>query len=259
MLPAQIDGPVITISDLHGADDQLRTLLGFLIAHGLHEGRHLIFLGDFCDVGPDTAATIELLLDWQKNHAEVTFLSGNHDLSLALALGLVTSRYHAYYLSRVPARNRQTLASYGAKDAAELAEKMPASHKDFLKNLPWAVEHPDYLFVHAGLDPYEPYADQLAKLRQRDSTAFKLKWLYSDRLAFCDPPPDTGKVIVSGHMVLRQPYLGDRRILLDTGCGYGGPLKAILLPERLLIQVPPNLGKSRSYQGACRLIMEKNK
>jgi len=58
MLPAQIDGPVITISDLHGADDQLRTLLGFLIAHGLHEGRHLIFLGDFVMSGQTRPARL---------------------------------------------------------------------------------------------------------------------------------------------------------------------------------------------------------
>jgi len=245
----QIDGPVIVAADLHGAYEQLRTLLDFLVAHGLHEGRHLIFLGDFCDVGPDTASTIDLLLAFQKKHAEVTFLSGNHDLNLAIALGLVTNRYQTYYQARIPTRNALTLASYGATSAAELAEMMPAAHKDFLANLPWAVEHPDYLFVHAGLDPNEPYADQLAKLRQRDSTAFKPKWLYSERLAFCDPPPDTNKTVVSGHVILRKPYLEDRRILLDPGAGYGGPLTAILLPERLLIQVLPHSDRTKEGKG----------
>jgi hypothetical protein len=59
--------------------------------------------------------------------------------------------------------------------------------------------------------------------------------LYSERLAFCEPPPDTNKTLVSGHVILKQPVITPRRILLDTGSGYGGPLTAILLPERILI------------------------
>jgi serine/threonine protein phosphatase 1 len=256
MFPTQIDGPVAVIGDLHGSYEQLRALLEFLTAYRLHEGRFLVFLGDFVDIGPDTARTIDLLLAFQKQHSQTVCLAGNHDWNLAKALGLVGSPHQPYYAARITTRNAQTLASYGAATAAELAEKMPAAHKDFLADLPWAVEHPDFLFVHAGLDPSEPYGDQVKELRQRHTTTFKPKWLYSDRLAFCDPRPDTDKVVVSGHTILRQPYLGDRRILLDTGCGYGGALTACLLPERLLIQVPPSVGKKQSYQGTCRPALE---
>jgi serine/threonine protein phosphatase 1 len=239
MFPNQIDGPVIAVADLHGAFERVKTLLGFLRAHGLHEGRWVVFLGDYLDVGPATAQTIDLLLGFQKQHAQTTFLCGNHDHALMIALGVIPSPYQAYYEARIPTRNAQTLASYGATSAAELAEKMPQGHKDFLASLPWAIEHQDgYVFVHVGLDPAERYAEQIAKLRQSDTTAFKPRWLYSDRLAFCDPPQDTSKTVVSGHTILRQPVVTDRRILLDTGCGYGGPLTACLLPERLLIRVP---------------------
>jgi serine/threonine protein phosphatase 1 len=238
MLPTEIEGPVIAVADLHGAYEQAKALLDFVAAHGLDRDRWAVFLGDYCDVGPDTARTIDLLLGWQKQHSQTAFLCGNHDLNLAKGLGLVGSPHQAYYEARIPTRNAETLKSYGAKDAADLAEKMPAAHKEFLATLPWAVEHADYLFVHAGLDPAEPYAEQVARLRQRDTATFKPRWLYSDRLAFCDPPPGTDKVVVSGHTILRQPVVSDRRILLDTGAGYGGPLSACLLPERRLIQVP---------------------
>jgi hypothetical protein len=74
-------------------------------------------------------------------------------------------------------------------------------------------------------------------LRARDARIDKPKWLHETALAWA-APPDTDRVVVSGHTILRQPVVTDRRILLDTGCGYGGPLTACLLPERLLIQVP---------------------
>lgn len=238
MYPDKISGPVIVIADTHGACDQVKALLDFLVSKRLHEGRWLCFLGDFCDVGPSTARTLDLLLDFQNLHPRMTACLGNHDHALAIALGIIPSPYQAYYQARIPTRNRQTLSSYSAMSADELVAKMPEAHKGFLASLPWAVEHPDYLLVHAGLDPAEPYADQMARLRQRDSTAFKPKWLYSEKLAFCDPPSDTDKTVVSGHVILRQPFLGDRRILLDTGAGYGGPLTACLLPERRLVQVP---------------------
>jgi serine/threonine protein phosphatase 1 len=219
----------------------VKALLDFLTANGLHKSRWVVFLGDYVDAGPDTAGTIELLLAWASLHAQTTFLCGNHDLNLAKALGLVESPHQAYYLSRVPTRNALTLTSYGARGAAELAEKIPAAHKEFLVNLPWAVEHPDYLFVHAGLDPGEPFQEQLEQLKARDTTAFKPKWLHDTDLAW-SVPQDTEKAVVSGHTILRQPVVTERRILLDTGAGCGGSLTVILLPERVLLQVPPAPG-----------------
>jgi len=179
-----------------------------------------------------------LLLAWQAASPASRFLCGNHDLSLAKGLGLVESSHRAYYEARIASRSAETLKSYGAKDAAELAEKMPAAHKDFLVNLPWVVEHrAGYVFVHAGLDAAEPAERQLEQLRARDAGIYRPKWLHDTGLAWA-VPPDTNKVIVSGHTILRRPVVSDRRILLDTGCGYGGPLTACLLPERRLIQIP---------------------
>jgi hypothetical protein len=112
---------------------------------------------------------------------------------------------------------------------------MPAAHKEFLASLPWCVEHPDYLFVHAGLDP----AGQIATLRQRDFPAFQPKWLYSERVAFCGPSPDTNQGIVSDHTIGDGPIVTGCRISVDADCGDGGSLTALWLPGRLVIPVPP--------------------
>jgi serine/threonine protein phosphatase 1 len=243
MPPDCIDGPVVCVADLHGACQQVKALLDFLVANRLHEGRAVIFLGDYCDCGPDTASTIELLLAWQATCPASRFLCGNHDLSLAKGLGLVESPHRAYYAGRIPARSAETLASYGARDAAELMGRMPAAHQDFLANLPWVVEHQaGYVFVHAGLDASEPVEQQLAQLRARDARIYKPKWLHDTALAWA-VPPDTNKVVVSGHTTLADPWVTPRRILLDTGAGRGGPLTACLLPERLLIQVPASVAQ----------------
>jgi serine/threonine protein phosphatase 1 len=238
MFPDRINGPVVCIADLHGSYQQTKALLDFLITRRVHEDRWLCFLGDFVDVGPDTCKTIDFLLNWKKLHPRMTACLGNHDHALMLALGIIPSPYQAYFLNRLPTRNRHTLASYDAKDAAELCQKIPEAHKEFFRGLPWCVEHPDYLFVHAGLKTDEPCDQQLAELRARDVTIFKPPWLYDTSLAWA-VPPDTKETVVSGHVILQQPVVAERRILLDTGCGYGGPLTAILLPERLLIQVQP--------------------
>lgn len=238
MYADSIAGPVLAIGDLHGCYEQAFQLLDIAITEGWLQDRFVVFLGDIVDRGPDTAGTIDLLLDFCNLHPQTTFCCGNHDLSLAKGLGLVDSPHQAYYWRRMPKRNGATLLSYGARDGEELLEKMPDSHKEFLVNMPWSVEHPDYLFVHAGIDHLEPYEGQIRQLRNRDTSLWKPKWLHDCGLAFA-VLKDSEKVIVSGHTTLSAPYVGQDRILLDTGAGYDGPLTACLLPEKVLIQIPP--------------------
>jgi serine/threonine protein phosphatase 1 len=113
---------------------------------------------------------------------------------------------------------------------------MPEEHKEFLKNLPWCVEHPEFLFVHSGIDPIEPYELQVSAMKDRDFSKYKPKWLYDENLAFYSPK-NTDKTIVSGHTILQRPLKGKQRILIDTGAGYGGKLTALFLPEYQIAQV----------------------
>ena len=235
MFPDKINGKVVAISDLHGDYAQARLLLNYLEENGHLKDRFLVFLGDYCDVGPDTSKVIDLLLKVQATHP-MTAALGNHDLNLAKALGLVESPHREFYWNRLPTRNAQTLRSYGAKDGHELLAKMPNSHKRFLVDLPWFVDHPDYLFIHCGFDPHEPLEDQLHLLRQRDTTIFKPKWLHNDRLAFIDHRHQTDKTIIAGHTILPDVTTCGNKILIDTGAGYGGVLTALLLPEMEVIQ-----------------------
>jgi serine/threonine protein phosphatase 1 len=236
MFADRIDGKVVAIGDLHGDREQAELLLGHLARTGGLEGRWAVFLGDYVDVGPDTAGVIDLLLDLRGQHQKTTFLCGNHDLNLAKALGLVPGPHREFYRRRLSTRSAPTLHSYGVADEGELLAAMPERHKNFFRRLPWVVEHPDYLFVHCGLDPREPLDEQLRRLRERDTTIYKPKWLHDDRLSHAGHRHQTDRLIVAGHAIGPDVRVVGNKVLLDTGCGYGGYLSALLLPEGRLIQ-----------------------
>lgn len=119
---------------------------------------------------------------------------------------------------------------------ADLRKRMPDRHKLFLAGLPWCVEHPQYLIVHAGLTA-EPYADQLEVLRRRDFTLGRPPWLHERKLARAELPEDCPLTVVSGHVVVPQVQFlqGGRRILCDTFGGRGKVLSSVLLPEMKVV------------------------
>lgn len=115
---------------------------------------------------------------------------------------------------------------------ADLRGQMPDRHKAFLAGLPWCVEHPQYLVVHAGLTA-DPVAGQLEVLRRRDFSLGRPPWLHERRLATSPLPSDCPLAVVSGHVVVPKVEFrhGGRRILVDTFGGQGKVLSAVLLPE----------------------------
>lgn len=119
---------------------------------------------------------------------------------------------------------------------ADLRRRMPERHREFLAGLPWCVEHPQYLVVHAGL-PAVPFADQLEVLRRRDFSLGRPPWLHERKLAWADLPAGCPFTVVSGHVVVPEVQFlqGGRRILVDTFGGRGRVLSAVLLPENKVV------------------------
>jgi serine/threonine protein phosphatase 1 len=230
---------MVVIGDVHGQRDSLATLLKRLETRTDVSARWVVFIGDFLDRGADPQGALQLVLNFMAEHPKVTAVMGNHDLAIAGALGLVKTPAQLHWDKRYMSSYdpRTTFSSYGVAygDLAALKQAMPDEHKHFIAGLPWCVEHPDYLIVHAGLQPDRPYGEQLPDLRERDFSHNRPPWLCDRRLDDSPLPTDCDVTVISGHKRKSEVVFGDRRILLDTSGGSGGTLSAVLFPEREVV------------------------
>jgi serine/threonine protein phosphatase 1 len=239
MFETRISGPVAVIGDVHGQTEKLDAILTQLDARGDLSKRWIVFIGDLVDRGPDTSGTLDLIAELIRDRVRVTVVTGNHELAMSGALNLIQTPEHCNWRSRwlKGYGAETTFASYGVPfgDCEALAAALPAEHKAIITDAPWSVEHEEFFFVHAGLDPHLPFSAQKNMLRVRDLSLNNPGWLCSKRWPFDPLPADCNKTVVSGHVPLAQVQMERNRILLDTTGGSDGDLSCVLLPERTVI------------------------
>jgi serine/threonine protein phosphatase 1 len=196
------------VGDIHGCEAKLRAL--FTAAMDYNEKRpcRFIFLGDYIDRGEDSSGVISWLMTLQKRMPDrVLFLCGNHEDMFVGALSNAVS--HEYWCMN---GGEATLASYGVDHAA----RIPLEHRDWIADLPLLYRDERRLYVHAGIMPGVPIAQQ----SRRD-----LLWI---REPFLSSQDDHGLLVVHGHTPIEadEPDLHANRLNLDTGACFGGPLTA---------------------------------
>ena len=238
-VPTRIDGPVAVIGDVHGQVDKLRRIITKLAAvPGISE-RWIVFIGDLVDRGPDPKGAVDVYCELAAQHEKVTWVCGNHELAMAGSIGLIDVPDFIDWPGRwLPNYDAdKTFASYGVPhgDLEGLREALPQQHADLMSDLPWSVEHSDYLFVHAGLDVNLPFQTQVSILRKRDYSLAHPPWLYDKRFVHGSAAPDCPVTVVVGHTPLPQVRFGDRVIGTDTTGGVRGDLSCVLLPENVVI------------------------
>lgn len=196
------------IGDIHGCSDLLDALLDRIDAHANGRERRLVFLGDYIDRGPDSAAVLRTIsrLQWSEPD-RVTCLMGNHERMLLDALTTEESALH--WLAN---GGEATLDSFGAREAADL----PRPILDWIEGLPTLHSDAMHWYVHAGLRPGIP---------AQDSDDHDRLWI---RDSFLDREHDFGRHVVHGHTPQRngRPERLRYRTNLDTGAVYGGALTA---------------------------------
>lgn len=248
-LRTKIQGPIAVIGDVHGQTDKLAIVLDKLKALPDYEHRWLIFIGDFVDRGPDPRGSIELFRRTLRDHPKTTAIAGNHEFAMCAALGWLPTHEGSHWADRwIQHYNSETtFQSYGAEpgNLQELNANIPAEHRELLLNLPWCVEHPQLLFVHAGLDPNAPFAMQLRILHQKDFSLNRPQWLCEKSFVDADPPRDCPLTVVSGHVRVDEVVIRPKRILIDTTGGDMGDLSCVLMPERKVISSGSTGPKSR--------------
>jgi serine/threonine protein phosphatase 1 len=233
------DTRVYAVGDIHGYTDRLLALQSLIVedAAAAPQGRRVIvYLGDYYDRGPDSAGVIDMLIDRPLNGFESVFLKGNHeDIILNFLDGDLESGANWIYHG-----GNTTLQSYGIDcertwpDYTELvsyqralAARFPAAHRRFLESLALSHVEGDYAFVHAGIRPGRPLAEQLPE---------DLMWIRDE---FHNSDDDHGHVVVHGHTPVNRVVNRFNRIDIDTGAGFGRELTAVVLAgtRRTFLQV----------------------
>jgi len=138
------DGPLDIVGDIHGEIAALQQLLAHLgyDGAGRHaEGRRLVFVGDFCDRGPDSPAVLRLILPMLASGKALAVL-GNHEINL---LRDDPKDGSGWYFD---SRRLSDEPRYAPFERLPLAEA-PAMLAQ-LAQLPIALERADLRVVHAA-------------------------------------------------------------------------------------------------------------
>ncbi|WP_454850836.1 metallophosphoesterase family protein [Rhizobium binxianense] len=216
--------PTYAIGDIHGRHDLLLKAEEAIVrdAESLPGRKLIVTLGDYIDRGPESARVLSHLMEVPPEGFDRICLTGNHEV---LMLDYIDG--WASYQDWMMMGAAELLRSYGLdpdhlplvfRTGAQLdtfiRQSLPRTHIDFMRSMPVMVDTPSVLFVHAGIDPAVPIAEQtdedLISIRQRflNSTA---------------PLP---KLVVHGHTPGEEPEVQPMRLNLDTRAFRSGKLTA---------------------------------
>ena len=234
-LPAVPPGErAYAIGDIHGRLDLLEALAAEIEADDRARGvadTTIVLLGDLVDRGPDSAGVIAFARRWQA-HRRVRILLGNHEeMFLSAADQPDVLRQFLRF------GGRETILSYPVDpheyNSADMdqvrvliARHVPPQDFAFMRSFEDQIVIGDYLFVHAGIAPGVPFADQ----KRGD-----LRWIREPFLSHRLPH---GAVVVHGHTITDDAVIRDNRIGIDTGAYASGRLTALGLDgtQRWLIE-----------------------
>lgn len=216
---------IYAVGDIHGRLDLLDALLQQIEdddAARAPAETSVIFLGDLVDRGPDSAQVIQRLLDLSHRTDRVRFLLGNHEEVFLKALA--GEKGAMPFFIRIG--GKQTVLSYGFSEeeyrntdydalTTLLRERVPQSHIDFLNGFEDMIEIGDFAFVHAGVRPGVPLAEQVPGT---------LRWIRDE---FISHRGELEKIIVHGHTITDEVEERRWRIGIDTGAFASGRLTAM--------------------------------
>ena len=240
-------GRTFAIGDIHGETAHLSRLLDQLPT--LDAADTLVFIGDYLNRGPHSAAVIARLMAMPSHTpAKVVCLRGNHeDAWLRVRREgwdefvfppshgcLATLRS---YLGR-PAPAAGEKASHAEMNLLASGDFFPAAVIDWMTALPFWYEDAHGLYVHAGL----PRGPAGFKHPSTVTPPALLAWVRTDDFT----RHYDGKRVLFGHTPVgllplelstytpddpTDVWESEHAIGLDTGCGVGGFLTAIELPS----------------------------
>lgn len=222
------------VGDIHGRLDLFNAMIAAIedeIASAPGLDHQIVLLGDLVDRGPDSAGVVERARAWQQAR-NVRILAGNHEEMFLAAFTRPEALRH--FLKH---GGHETVLSYGfsSKQLArleleEIFELLPQvvsqATRDYIASFETMIRAGDYVFVHAGIDPSRPLAEQ----KRSD-----LLWI---RERFLSHEGPLEKVVVHGHTIFDRVMDCGNRIGIDTGAFRSGVLTALVLEgdQRRILQ-----------------------
>jgi serine/threonine protein phosphatase 1 len=206
------------VGDVHGEATMLLRLLDMKPLRR----RKVVLVGDSVNRGPDGKGVLDIIVGLG---GRAVLLMGNHELAMLKYL------QDGDFLEFAVGGGLPTIRSYVGQARGDVwrqfASAVPSRHKHLLRQAPVCLEREDVLISHMGLDPSVPESRTLEKMVV-ESHPEQFTSRQGGR-----------KTVVCGHYVQKagRPYSRDNLVCIDTGCGTGGPLTALLWPERDFVQV----------------------
>lgn len=137
-------GPIDIVGDIHGEYDALEKLLrhlGYDDIGGHPDGRYLVFVGDFCDRGPNSPAVISLIRRLVRSNKAMAVL-GNHEINI---IRCDPKDGSGWFFEERYERDSLKYSPFERVDQEAKFEIL-----EFLNELPIALERDDIRVIHAA-------------------------------------------------------------------------------------------------------------
>lgn len=215
------------IGDVHGELEKLDELLRSIRADAVRRKapHQLVFLGDLIDRGPDSRGVVERVMHFARTEDAVA-LRGNHE---ELMLKAYASDGALDLGNWAGNGGEAAIESYQRANGArsDWREAIDKDHVAWMRKLPVILRDADrrLVFVHAGIDPWRfPDCSDEVRVWTRSRVFF-------DSETWPDRPELADILVVHGHTPTDdfKPDVQRRRINIDTGACFGGPLTCVVL------------------------------
>ncbi len=238
---------LIAIGDIHGEDLKLENLLEQVTPIlDSNPKCHIVFCGDYCNRGSNSARVFEILINLKKKYPnQAYFIMGNHE-----EMFITTLRGKSTWM-QFTTSTWDSMNKYWNKPMLSIQELclecLNRGVVDFLDNLIPYYESSSFICTHAPLDKATCYMHGLREYvndfgKETIHKYFLERILYNIRWDFTseDPKlckiPEISKYLICGHQFRhhKQPRLFKHRAFVDVGCGCKKetPLVAVKFPEK---------------------------
>ncbi|MFF2531237.1 metallophosphoesterase family protein [Brevibacillus sp. NPDC058079] len=188
------------MTDIHGDFDAMQRLLDYVSFDPTRD--RIVFGGDMIDRGKDSGKVvkaIKLLCEQHPNHVKAVI--GNHEEMMG------------WYLD-----GRSTMwLIHGGKQAIESFKSVFRNEAETNSHLKWAcrlplfIEDDEFVYVHAGLNPFQSIDNQNREILWMQESEF-YRYYKDDLLAITKNKP-----IIHGHTPVERIYFDGARMNCDMG------------------------------------------